>query len=236
MVSDAWGPPACWTTGLLAATSVPADKRLFSQTCLSPALDTAMRSRTDPTSADQHPIKTPGWSRRRWLQATGVASLAGALPAALAQPVSAAAEESRAPPMPAVGAKLDLPRIELLDGSVYEPAASAGKPLLVYWWSSTCPFCALQSPSMQKLWLSQRARGMQMVALSVDKKAQDAQAYLAQKGYSFPAAWTSSDWRKDFPKPKGLPITLLRGRNSRVVLAERGQMFAEDVQAIAQLL
>jgi hypothetical protein len=137
------------------------------------------------------------------------------------------------PPMPAVGDKLDLPRIELLDGSVYEPTASAAKPLLVYWWSSTCPFCALQSPSMEKLWLSQRGRSLQMVALSVDKKASDAQAYLAQKGYSFPAAWTSSEWRKAFPKPKGRPITLLRGRDGRLILSERGQMFAEDVQAIS---
>jgi len=177
-----------------------------------------------------------GWSRRRWLQATGATGLASALPAALAQPASAAAEESWAPPMPAVGTKLDLPRIELLDGSVYQPAASTGKPLLLYWWSSTCPFCALQSPSMEKLWLSQRSRGLQMVALSVDRKAQDAQVYLAKKGYSFPAAWTSPEWRKAFPKPKGLPITLLSGRDGRLLLAERGQMFAEDLEAIAQLL
>ncbi len=195
-----------------------------------------MRSHPCSESADQLPSAAPGWSRRRWLQATGTAGLASALPAALAQPVSAAAEESRAPPMPALGAKLDLPRIELLDGSVYQPATSTGKPLLVYWWSSTCPFCAMQSPSMEKLWLSQRSRGLQMVALSVDRKAQDAQAYLAKKGYSFPAAWTSPEWRKAFPKPKGLPITLLSGRDGRLLLAERGQMFAEDVEAIAQLL
>lgn len=156
---------------------------IFFKRTRSPDLDTAMRSHPDPEFPDQPTSSTLGWSRRRWLQATGTASLASALPAALAQPVSAAAEELRAPPMPAVGAKLDMPRIELLDGSVHEPTASAGKPLLVYWWSSTCPFCAMQSPSMNQLWLSQRARGLQMVALSVDKKAQDAQAYLAQKGY-----------------------------------------------------
>lgn len=209
---------------------------IFFKRTRSPDLDTAMRSHPDPEFPDQPTSSTLGWSRRRWLQATGTASLASALPAVLAQPVSAAAEELRAPPMPAVGAKLDMPRIELLDGSVHEPTASAGKPLLVYWWSSTCPFCAMQSPSMNQLWLSQRARGLQMVALSVDKKAQDAQAYLAQKGYSFPAAWTSPEWRKAFPKPKGLPITLLRGRDGRLSLAERGQMFAEDVEAIAQLI
>jgi len=196
--------------------------------------------RSHPCSeSPEHPLPTaPGWSRRHWLQATATAaaSIASAFPAALAQPVSAATEELRAPAMPTLGAKLDLPRIERLDGTFYEPAANVGRPLLVYWWSSTCPFCALQSPSMEKLWRSQRGRGLQMVALSVDRKAQDAQAYLAKKGYSFPAAWTSPEWRKAFPKPKGLPITLLSGRDDRLLLAERGQMFAEDVEAIAQLI
>ncbi|MDO9253649.1 MAG: TlpA disulfide reductase family protein [Hydrogenophaga sp.] len=177
------------------------------------------------------------WTRREWLRASGVAGLfAGAGLPTLAQPVSAAAEEAKAPPLPAIGSELNLPRITLLDGSVHEPAASAGKPLLVYWWSSTCPFCALQSPSMEKLWQSQKARGLQMVALSIDKKPEDATAYLQKKGYSFPAAWASPEWRKAFPKPRGLPITLLRGRDGRLVLAEKGQMFAEDVEAIAQML
>ncbi|MDP3884624.1 TlpA disulfide reductase family protein [Hydrogenophaga sp.] len=177
------------------------------------------------------------WTRREWLRASGVAGLlAGAGLPTMAQPVSAAAEEAKAPPLPAIGSMLDLPRITLLDGSVHEPAASAGKPLLVYWWSSTCPFCALQSPSMEKLWQSQKARGLQMVALSIDKKPEDAIAYLQKKGYSFPAAWASPEWRKAFPKPRGLPITLLRGRDGKLVLAEKGQMFAEDVEAIAQML
>jgi thiol-disulfide isomerase/thioredoxin len=177
------------------------------------------------------------WTRREWLRASGVAGLfAGAGLPTMAQPVSAAAEEAKAPPLPAIGSMLDLPRITLLDGSVHEPAASAGKPLLVYWWSSTCPFCALQSPSMEVLWQSQKARGLQMVALSIDKNPEDAVAYLKKKGYSFPAAWASPEWRKAFPKPKGLPITLLRGRDSKLVLAEKGQMFAEDVEAIAELI
>ena len=176
------------------------------------------------------------WSRRRWLQSTSAASALALVPSLRAQTVSAAAEEAQAPAMPAVGSVLHLPRITLLDGRVMDPADTAGKPLLVYWWSSTCPFCAQQSPSMNLFWLAQKARGLQMVALSIDKKPEDAQAYLARKGYQFPAAWASPDWRKSFPKPKGLPITLLRGRDGRLLLAERGQMFAEDVEAMGQLL
>lgn len=177
----------------------------------------------------------PGLSRRDCLRlATG--SLGLLAPTAWAQPASAAAEEAKAPPLPALGSPLNLPRITLLDGSVYEPASSAGRPLLVYWWSSTCPFCALQSPSMDTLWQRQKGKGLQMVALSIDRTPGAAVAYLKAKGYSFPAAWASPEWRKAFPKPRGLPITLLRGRDGTLLLAEKGQMFAEDVDAIDSLI
>lgn len=189
------------------------------------------------------PIETPlGASgvdiptRRHCLLGAGAALVAGRWPQALAQPASAAAEEAKAPPLPAVGSALSVPRLTLLDGSVFDPAQAEGQPLLVYWWSSTCPFCAQQSPGMDQLWQSQKGRGLQMLALSIDKNPEAAQIYLKAKGYRFPAGWASPEWRKTFPKPRGLPITLLRGRDGKLLLAEKGQMFAEDVQAIAALI
>jgi hypothetical protein len=150
-----------------------------------------------------------------------------------AQTPSEAALEAMAPAMPRVGAVLKVPSIRLLTGQDFQHER---QPLLLYWWSSTCPFCALQSPSMQALWQSQKSRGLRMLALSIDKKPEDAQAYLKKRGYTFPAAWASPEWRKQFPKPKGLPITLLMNSQHQVLLAEKGQMFAEDVEAIPRLL
>lgn len=175
----------------------------------------------------------PHWRRRDCLLAAGALLASGA---GHAQPASAAAEEAKAPPLPALGSELVVPPLTLLDGSAFDPAVVRGQLLLVYWWSSTCPFCALQSPAMDKLWRSQKSRGLQMLALSIDRKPEDATAYLRAKGYSFPAGWASPDWRKAFPKPRGLPVTLLRGRDGRLLLAEKGQMFAEDVEAIASLI
>ena len=158
----------------------------------------------------------------------------GLLETAWAQENSEAALEAKAPPLPTLGTRLQVPDIALLDGTPFH--ATPGQPLLVYWWSSTCPFCAQQSPAMQALWQAQQARGLKMLALSIDKTAEDARAYLRRKGYSFPAAWASPEWRRRFAKPKGLPITLLLDRQQQLVLAEKGLMFDEDVQAIAQLL
>lgn len=149
-----------------------------------------------------------------------------------AQTPSEATLESTAPALPRVDDVLKVPPIRLLNGQDFQHER---QPLLLYWWSSTCPFCALQSPSMQALWLSQKSRGLRMLALSIDKKPDDAQAYLLKRGYTFPSAWASPEWRKQFPKPKGLPVTLLMNSQHKVLLAEKGQMFADDVEAIARL-
>ncbi len=138
--------------------------------------------------------------------------------------------------MPAVGTALTLPTVTLFDGSVFHPEQAQGKITLVYWWASTCPFCAQQSPEMQKLWVAHKAEGLQMLALSVDRTPQEATAYLQKKGYTFPSGWATPDIQRVFPKPKGLPITLVLGRNGKLLQAEKGQMFPEDIETLARWL
>jgi thiol-disulfide isomerase/thioredoxin len=157
---------------------------------------------------------------------------AGAQPA----PVDAAAREASAPPLPGVGSALLLPAFDLLDGSRFEPAQADGRVLVLYWWASWCPFCALVSPEMNKLWLAQRERGLAMLTLSIDRKVEDAAGHLRRRGYTFPAAFVTAELARALPKPKGLPITVVRGRDGRVLQAEAGQLFAEDVQALARHL
>jgi len=149
---------------------------------------------------------------------------------------SSAAVEAKAGPLPALGTPLPLPEVALLDGGVFQPAQAEGRVLVIYWWASTCPFCALQSPEMQKLWLAERDKpqGLQLLTLSIDRKREDAQAYLKKKGYTFPAGYVTPEIQRVCPKPKGLPITLVRGRDGRVLQAERGQLFPEDVELLAR--
>ena len=183
-------------------------------------------------------IKTMSSTRRHFLTSstsllTGIATWAYA-GASRAQ--SAPASEAKAPPLPAVGSLLRLPEVPLLDGTVFRPAQAEGQVLVIYWWASTCPFCTLQSPEIQKLWGQHQARGLQLLTLSVDKKPQDAQAYLRKNGYTFPAGFVTPDIQRVLPKPRGLPVTLVRGRDGRIVQAEKGQLFPEDVEQLARWL
>ncbi len=148
----------------------------------------------------------------------------------------AAATEDKHSPLPQVGARLPLPDIALLDGTIFRAAEADGQVIVLYWWASWCPFCALQSPHMNTLWLTYKSRGLRVLGLSIDRKAEDAINYLAKKGYTFPAGLLSPSVARLLPKPKGLPVTVVRGRDGHVLAAEAGQLFQEDVEQIARFL
>ena len=114
-----------------------------------------------------------------------------------------------------------------------------GRVLVLYWWASWCPFCAVTTPYLEALWRAQRERpgqGLQMLTLSIDSQPQVARDYLARRGYTLPAAWVTPQVQRALPKPRGLPVTLVRGRDGRVLQAEEGQLFPEDVQAFTRHL
>jgi thiol-disulfide isomerase/thioredoxin len=138
-------------------------------------------------------------------------------------------------PLPPLGSTLAAPSLTLLDGSVWGPEQSRGKVLVVYWWASWCPFCAEQSPHMDALWRAHRRQGLELLALSIDKQPAAASAHLKAKGYGFPAAM-ATQVAAVWPKPRGLPVVVVRGRDGKVVFAESGSLFPEDVQGLKNFL
>ncbi|MDP1742680.1 MAG: TlpA disulfide reductase family protein [Polaromonas sp.] len=173
------------------------------------------------------------FERRQIIQSAAALAAAGLCLPALARGSSS--------PLPAVGSTLLLPAVTLLDGAVWTPAKVAGKVLVVYWWASWCPFCAVQSPHMEALWRAQKARGLEVLALSIDKDTAAAVNYMKAKGYSFPAGMLSPEVVRVLPKPDGLPVVVVlkvnkNGRDGKVLFAEAGEMFPEDVEGLKKYL
>ena len=162
-----------------------------------------------------------------------VASAAAAALPAWAQPSAA---EADAPALPRAGTPLPLAPIDRFDGSRFEPREADGRVLVLYWWASWCPFCALVSPHIEALWRQERGKGLLLLAPSIDREPQAARDYLTRRGYTFPAAWVTPEFQRALPKPRGLPVTIVRGRDGRVRQAEAGQLFPEDVMALARHL
>jgi thiol-disulfide isomerase/thioredoxin len=140
-------------------------------------------------------------------------------------------------PLPPIDSRLTLVDVALLDGGTFRAAHAQGKVLVLYWWASWCPFCAIQTPLMQALWDRHRDQGLLLLGISIDKRPEDAIRYMTQRRYTFPSTILTSEVKKVFPLPgKGLPVTVVLGRSGRVSMAEAGQLFPEDIEKIARFV
>ena len=170
------------------------------------------------------------FNRRNLLQTSALALVA---------PAWAQGTES---PLPKLGSVLKLPDVKLLNGDVWQPQKQSANTLVVYWWASWCPFCAVQSPHIEALWRAQKAKGLAVLALSIDKQESAASGYMKSKGYSFPAGMLTGDVAKMLPKPKGLPVVVVlkidkaKPNEGKVVFAEGGEMFPEDIEGLKKYI
>jgi thiol-disulfide isomerase/thioredoxin len=179
---------------------------------------------------------TAGDDRYRWrsTRRSIIGALLGAAWSLLTPPTLASAHGAAAAPAP--GRKLALVDLPLIEGGTFRAAEANGRVVVVYWWASWCPFCAEMSPSIEKLWRSQRDRGLTVIGISIDKSVEPAREYRRRRNYTFPSAMYTPDIEGVLPKPKRVPVLWVRDRAERVVMAETGQMFPEDVEQIARFL
>jgi thiol-disulfide isomerase/thioredoxin len=145
--------------------------------------------------------------------------------------LGALAALAAARPLRAASAPVVWTDLALVDGTTLPAAALAGKPVVVEFWASWCPFCKKQNPAIERL---HRAGGDQLKVLtfSIDKTEQAARDYLRQHGYTFPAAMAGAQSDAWFGPRRGLPVVHVVDAAGRVVFTEAGEMFEEDVAAL----
>lgn len=128
--------------------------------------------------------------------------------------------QSRAP-LPALGSVLPLAPVSLLGGGHFDPAGAHFVLCKVLRYKNSGTRSA---PLACKSWPG-RPTGNRKTPCPVCKKSG-----------TLPSAWLppALALALHYPKPKGLPVTAVRGRGGRVVPAESGQLFPEDVAELAR--
>jgi thiol-disulfide isomerase/thioredoxin len=135
-----------------------------------------------------------------------------------------------------IGDPVALPDIKLHDGSVLRTAALKGKVVVVEYWASWCPFCKNTMPHLQKLYDANKAKGLEVIVLSIDKTEREAVDALRERGFTFRAGMATDDINRVFGRLRGLPVTYVIGRDGKLARQEMGELFAEDVAEFADLL
>ena len=133
-----------------------------------------------------------------------------------------------------LGSPIPWSQIKLLNDEVLQSSQLKGQVLVTYFWASWCPFCAHQSPEIEKLFVKHQSKGLYVLGVSVDKDLSAAKIHMQKNRYSFPSTWLDPQLKSDLKKPSSVPVVMVHDKLGQLVQYEKGQMFAEDVQALSR--
>jgi peroxiredoxin len=133
-----------------------------------------------------------------------------------------------------IGSPISWTQVKLLNDEVIKSTQLKGQVLVTYFWASWCPFCAQQSPEIEKLSVKYQSKGLYVLGVSVDKDLSAAKAHFQKNRYSFPSTWLDPQVKAELKKPSAVPVVMVYNKLGLLVQYEKGQMFAEDVQALSR--
>jgi peroxiredoxin len=135
---------------------------------------------------------------------------------------------------PDMGSTVPWSQVKLLNDEVLKSTQLKGQVLVTYFWASWCPFCAQQTPEIQKLSVKYQSKGLFVLGVSIDKDLSAAKAHFQKHRYSFPSTWLDPNVKSQLKKPSSVPVVTVYDKSGLLVQHEKGQMFAEDVQALSR--
>jgi len=124
--------------------------------------------------------------------------------------------------------------IALIDGRVVRAAELRAQAVVVELWATWCPFCRKQNPYLQKLHETAGGKGLMVLTFTIDDDIKLIRDYQRKYGYTFAAAPMTPQVERWFGKRRSLPELYVIDRSGRLVLREEGEMFPEDVAALAR--
>lgn len=141
-----------------------------------------------------------------------------------------------------------------LEGQPFKLAALRGKVVMVVFWSTDCPVCRDRMAELRQNYSGWKGKPFELVAVSVDRRAQDLADYdaitttLVPLRQRFVRLWSGeSGYADNFPKPalvspgaaQGrpvLPITYILNKQGTLVAQYSGRVPAEVWDQVSDLL
>ena len=112
-----------------------------------------------------------------------------------------------------------------------------GKTVYLDFWASWCGPCKQSFPWMNEMQAKYAAQGLQVIAVNVDKKQADANAFLAQRLVQFEVLFDAPGQTPQAYAIKAMPTSLLIGPDGKVLHIHSGfrdeqrQVVEEQIKA-----
>ncbi len=133
-------------------------------------------------------------------------------------------------PIALVGKSAPSLKLKTLEGKDFDLASLRGKPVIVDFWATWCVPCRQSMPHVAKLSKEFKARGLDLVSVSLDEDPDDAARYIEQHKYSWthladPKSQSERDWGQS-----AIPRLVLIGKDGKVLFDSQGYDEQEETK------
>jgi peroxiredoxin len=108
------------------------------------------------------------------------------------------------------------------DGRTISLADQKGKVVLVDFWASWCAPCRHSFPALNELFTDFRSRGFTVIAVNLDERRQDADAFLSTRPHELDVAFDPAGTTAKAFDLQGMPTSFLIGRDGTVRFVHMG--------------
>ena len=121
------------------------------------------------------------------------------------------------------------------DGSKVALSSLRGKPVLLDFWATWCGPCLVAMPSMHRVYDDVKDKGMEMIAIDEDNRAEDAVNYLSRHKYSWNDFHDAGKQVQNAFKGEAIPLVVLIDAQGKIVYYDFGGNEETLRRAIASL-
>ncbi len=131
----------------------------------------------------------------------------------------------------AAGRKVSL-AVTTVDGRELDMESLRGKVVVVNFWATWCGPCLAEMPALEALYQRYHDKGLELIAVSVDRPSARDRVKKVASRYHFPVAMASDATKNSFGVPTGVPVTFVMDAEG----IGRHQLIMEEPSAIQQAI
>ncbi len=120
--------------------------------------------------------------------------------------------------------------VQSLDGQELKMAELKGNVIVLNYWATWCPPCRAEMPSLQRLYDTMKADGIEFVFVS-EEDPDAVRKFIQEKGYTFPVYTMASERPEDF-KGRGIPDTFILSKDGKIAFRHIGSAKWDDQTSI----
>ena len=107
-----------------------------------------------------------------------------------------------------------------------------GQVVLINLWATWCPPCKAEMPTLNAFYEAHREQGFVVLAVNNQEDATTINAYIQEKGFTFPVLLDPQAEMLDMYQVQGLPTTFIIDRSGQIQHVQIGEITEEQLNRI----